>query len=240
MSKTYAVFLGLAVALGAGTLGATQEPPESPKPVAHLFHGPELVPLPPAAYPVVTLVNREAVQAELKLTDSQKKQQEVILENGRQKLQKARQAAIREFVTSRDAIRQEMETLVHKNLDAGQRDRLNQLLLQAQGPRAFERPDFQKQLEMSRDQVDRVTKIVAAGLTEIETASQVPIDLKPKGQEATLEEVDDYVRGAAFLGARDASRQKIKDVARVDPGSDCRCAQRPPECGLPEDAGPAL
>ena len=65
---------------------------------------------------------------------------------------------------------------------------------------------------MSRDQVDRVTKIVNDGLNEIESASQVPIDLKSKGTEATLEEVEEYVKSPALLAARDASRQRLKDV----------------------------
>ena len=214
MSRKPFVVLAVAAAFWFGTVGAGQQAPDSPKPTARLFHGPELVPMAPAAISKVMLVTLEAVQGEIKLTDAQKKQQNKILANGRGRIQKARQTAksVQPFQSSRDAIWREIETAVDQSLGASQRDRLHQIQLQAQGPRAFERPDVQKQLEMSRDQVDRVTKIVNDGLNEIESASQVPIDLKSKGTEATLEEVEEYVKSPALLAARDASRQRLKDV----------------------------
>jgi hypothetical protein len=211
MMRKHIVFLVFAAELGLTTAGAAQEPTVTPKPVAHVYHGPELVPI---AYTTDMLVTFEAVQHELKLTDAQKKQQETIIENGREKLQKARQSAkgVQQIRSAIEAVRQETEAAVEQSLDPGQRDRLNQIQLQATGPRAFERPELQKLLEMSQDQVDRVKRIVDEALNEIEKASEIPINLKPKGEEPTLEEVDEYVKSPQFLAARDASRQRLKDV----------------------------
>ncbi len=211
MMRKHIVFLVFAAELGLTTAGAAQEPTVTPKPVAHVYHGPELVPI---AYTTEMLVTLEAVQNELKLTDAQKKQQETIIENGREKLQKARQSAkgVQQIRSAIEAVRQETEAAVEQSLDPGQRDRLNQIQLQATGPTAFERPELQKLLEMSQDQVDRVKRIVDEALNEIEKASEIPINLKPKGEEPTLEEVDEYVKSPQFLAARDASRQRLKDV----------------------------
>ena len=85
------------------------------------------------------LLRLPAVQEELKITEAQKKEQDAIAERRVQKMQKAR-AEIKDrakFREARDAIFEEAAAAERAILTPAQRERLDQIQLQAQGPLAF-------------------------------------------------------------------------------------------------------
>ena len=88
------------------------------------------------------LLGIPVVQEELKLTEAQKKEMEARSIAQSEKLQKARgEITDREkFLAARDAIFKEIQAAILENLEPEQRDRLDQIQLQSQGPLAFNRP----------------------------------------------------------------------------------------------------
>ena len=61
----------------------------------------------------------------------------------------------------------EMEATVVKVLDRRQRARLQEIRLQIEGPNVFLRSDFQKQLNMSLDQIELFTPLIRQGRQDI-------------------------------------------------------------------------
>ena len=95
--------------------------------------------------PAVTqlLLQLPAVQEELKITEAQKKEQAEIEERRSQKIQHARTEIkdCAKFRASRDAIFNEIAAGQLAILKLEQRERLDQIQLQAQGPLAFSLPE---------------------------------------------------------------------------------------------------
>ena len=88
------------------------------------------------------LLNMDAVQQELKITDAQKQEWRAI-GDGIPAAQNARRENKdrARFLAARDAIIKEAAAAVQATLKPEQRERLDQIQLQAKGPLAFARPD---------------------------------------------------------------------------------------------------
>ena len=87
------------------------------------------------------LLGIPAVQEELKLTEAQKKGMADTSNRQFEKIQKAhREITDREkFLAARETIFKETQAAILENLEPRQRDRLDQIQLQSQGPLAFNR-----------------------------------------------------------------------------------------------------
>ena len=89
------------------------------------------------------LLRMDSVQHELQMTDDQKKQQDEVFQKARQKIQQSRRnlESQAEFMKARDAVLQEVEAAFLATFKPAQRERLDQIQLQAQGPMAFVRAE---------------------------------------------------------------------------------------------------
>jgi hypothetical protein len=215
MSGKHLAFALTATAL-VFTAALAQQPPDTQPAAAQLFPGLGQL---PNLLEKNALLSFAEVQAELKITDSQKQQHEArrqkMMEKFRQTIQDLRKSKkslqSKEAAEARDAIRNEAETALEQGLTPFQRDRLNQVQLQVQNAMAFERPDIQKSLDLSKDQAARIKKLADEGSQEILKASTIPVALKPKAGSSTvaLDEVRAYVQTPDFTDSVRASRQRI-------------------------------
>jgi hypothetical protein len=171
------------------------------------------------------LLGNPAVHEELKLTEAQKKGIEDAWTGRSPRLQKARaEAAEKKAQLTRDVAFRESLAAALEALEPGQRDRLDQIQLQSQGPLAFgprnlqlswEGPALAQRLRLSDDQVKRIQTIVEEGDKEIEKAATVPIALDPKGGPPTVESIRKWVETAEFK----ATKRKTRESARKAWGS---------------------
>ena len=77
------------------------------------------------------------------------------------------------------SLTKESERPLLQVLDSGQRSRLEQLQLQADGPYAFIRPEVQDRLRMSAEQVEAVKAIFEQGRQAIAQSATLPAGAKP-------------------------------------------------------------
>jgi hypothetical protein len=167
--------------------------------------------LEPALYPKVVLFRRPEIQEELKVTPAQKaqyanlqKEEEEFSERLSQETEKKRQELDpEEFAAFRASIypstapfREEVEAKLLKILDRRQRIRLDQIQIQADGPMAFKRSDFQERLNLSPGQVELITPIVDQGRQEIRNAAVVKAEVMPLG--LTAEQRRDLTKSEKF------------------------------------------
>ena len=147
--------------------------------------------MPRPAFKMV-LLGVPVVQEELKLTAAQKQG----MEETRTRLMAKAQEAIRgitdraKMQATREAMFKELMPAILANLEPGQRDRLDQIQLQSQGPFAFNRsrnpqlvlegPGLAERLKLSDDQIERIKAIAEEGEQEIGRAATVPIVLDSK------------------------------------------------------------
>jgi hypothetical protein len=168
------------------------------------------------------LVQMPAVQEELKMTEGQKKEVEAAVNGQAEKMQKARRelADRQKFLAARETIFKETRAAIREALEPRQRDRLDQIQLQAQGPLAFngsrspvmalEGSDLAERLKLTDDQVKRVRAIAEEGGEEIEKAAAFPIVLGPEAGKPSLESIRKWVEGAEFK----AAKRKAREAAR--------------------------
>ncbi len=141
-------------------------------------------------------------------------------ERVQQKIQELRKSKkslrARESVEAREAIMNEGEAAIEQVLTQDQRGRLDQIQLQVQNAMAFERPDIQKKLELSQEQIERIKKITTEGSDEILKAAEVAVAVKPKeGKESVdMDDIRAYVKTAEFAESLRESRQRVR-LARV-------------------------
>jgi hypothetical protein len=216
MSRKHLV---IALATAALTFTATlaQQPPDGQQTVAQLFPG---IGQFPNLLPKTTLLGFEEVQAALKMTEAQKKQQETIRSKSMEKIQQAMQEVrknkksprSKEMIEARDAIMAEAQKTLEQDLTPFQRERLGQIQLQVQNAAAFERPEIQTELELSKEQAERIKTIAAEGGREISKASEVAVALKPKDGNGSLalDDVRAYVKTPEFIESKRASRQRVR------------------------------
>jgi len=187
--KLSAIALVVGLVVNAAVLAQAQAPAGAPVPSSYPLW--EFGTMPRPAFKQV-LLGIPAVQEELKLTEAQKKGMEDTSNRQFQKIQKARREITdrQKFLTAREIIFKETQAVILENLEPRQRDRLDQIQLQSQGPLAFnmsriarlamDGPDLAQRLKLTDDQVKRAQAIAEEGDKEIEKAAAVPIVLDPK------------------------------------------------------------
>jgi hypothetical protein len=175
----------------------------------------------PRPVPKLSLGQVPAIQDELKLTAAQRQKIENSLTEFRTKVQNARQqsADLEKFIAARDKLLQEVQTGFLQHLEPGQRDRLDQIQLQIQGPLAFANPEqsprglaeptLPGRLKLSDEQLKQIKTIVQDGIPEIEQAAAVPIVRDPNAPAPTLESVRKLVEGPEFKAAKQKTRDGV-------------------------------
>jgi hypothetical protein len=179
------------------------------------------------------LLGNPAVQDELKITEAQKTATAGKVQALRQKIQKARRENTdrAKFLEARNSVLKEIEAALRENLEPKQRERLDQIQLQSQGPLAFDRasrpalaaegPDPIERLKLTDDQVKQVRAIAATGHAEIEKAAEVPIVLDPKDGAPTPESIKKLVQTQEFKAAKKKTREAARKawdsvIARIE------------------------
>ncbi len=209
-----AAVMAVAVAMAMAQAPATSQEP----PIVQLWWDFETM---PRLVPLEALMDIEAVQQELKLTDAQKKEQAAIVQRQYARIRQAvREIKDRaKLPAARDAIIKENTEALRATIKPEQRERLDQIQLQAQGPHAFTRAGqeemaadhagtpLSERLRLSDDQVRRIRAIVASGEPEIQKAASFPIPGDPSKKPSTADEVRKLVEGPAFQGAIEKARQ---------------------------------
>jgi hypothetical protein len=208
--------LALAIGLVVNTVVSAQVPAGAPAPPSYSLW--EFGTMPRPAFKQV-LLGVSAVQEELKLTAAQEAGMEAAGRRQSEEIQKARrEIADREkFLSARQAINKELMEATLKNLEPGQRDRLDQIQRQAQGPLAFDNtrgsdlaadgPGLAERLKLSDDQVQRAQAIAQEGYKEIEQAASVQIVLDPKAGAPTPESIRKLVEAPEFKAAKRKARE---------------------------------
>jgi hypothetical protein len=131
-----------------------------------------------------------------------------------------------DFQAVRDAIFQQTRAAIQATLKPGQRERLDQIQLRAQGPIAFDRPEMMgpmatmayagpplaERLKLSGDQVRRIRALIQEGEPEIARAASFPIPLDSKGSPPTAEAIHKLVESPEFQAAKQKARQAGRDA----------------------------
>jgi hypothetical protein len=164
------------------------------------------------------LIYREPVQDDLKLTDDQKKQ-----------LDELRIGISRQFRDNPNPTAEDRSRIIDggeanmlKVLEPAQRQRLDQIVYQADGPLAFTRPEVVKGLRLNEEQAGAVQTIIAQGVERMKTASSIPIEWGPERRSFSIselektmpEELKAYQRRSlqATLAGRDETMKAIAGV----------------------------
>lgn len=170
------------------------------------------------------LLGVPVVQEELKLTVAQKRG----MEETRTRLLAKTKEAIRgitdreKMQATREAVFKELMPAILANLEPGQRDRLDQIQLQSQGPFAFsksrnprldlEGPSLAERLKLSDDQIERVKAIDDEGEQEIARAATVPIVLAPEAGAPTPDSIRKLVETPEFKAAKQKARADSRNA----------------------------
>jgi Spy/CpxP family protein refolding chaperone len=164
----------------------------------------------PAAVPGQALLRTPGIQQELKLTDAQKQQHIALTEEQRARVQRARENYdVEIFQAASNAIAEDYETALQTVLEPAQRERLEQIRLQVQGPVAFEDRAVRRRLRLTIDQRDEIEAIVSAGAKELKKAATIPIVLNPGDDPKTVEAVRALVGRLEFQLAKERGRHQV-------------------------------
>ncbi len=159
----------------------------------------------------MVLLERETVQEELKMNDVQKKERAAISEKYRQKLEQARRGFrdLGKLMDLQNDFMKEEDAETTALLEPGQRERLDQILFQAQGPLAFARPDLAdgtpftgpqigQRLKLSIEQGRRIRAILDKRREEIRKSASFPITLDIKDGQTETEAIAKLVETPEF------------------------------------------
>lgn len=187
--------------------------------------------------PVVVLKN-ERVRQELKLTDAQKKRLQTIeTERGQVRVrmfealqQKEKELGEPPDPQARALVRQayrdwrtqdnkEATTAHLKVLDRDQLKRLDQIRIQAEGTKAFLRPEVQERLNLSPDQVAQINEIIVEGDRAIARVRMLPQSITPPKTDTIAERKAASIaeQKAASIAARKAflSSKSYQDAVKA-------------------------
>jgi hypothetical protein len=165
------------------------------------------------------LLGMEPIQQELNLTDAQRKEQAAILERRSRRSLEVRRAIAdnAKFWAAVAPIFKEVEAAILANLTPQQRERLDQIELQVDGPLAFTPPErvlfpsteptFPEQLGMTADQVRRARAIVKEGETSIDEAATFPVPLGPDDRLPTIQTIRKVMESREYAAAKQAVRR---------------------------------
>lgn len=175
------------------------------------------------------LLQLPRVQNELNLTDAQKvrlKEAEIeskkiakrqsIESNAR--VQAARetgdseafQIAMNQITDYTNAFTLPHEIPLLKVLDRGQRLRLDQIQLQAEGPVALTRPEILRKLNFSPAQIELITAIVDEGREAVNDAATVPAEVLPSKGRLTAEQKAELLKSKSFATQIDRGRSAVR------------------------------
>jgi hypothetical protein len=227
-SKPSAIALVVGLVVSVAVLA--QAPPSAQAPSSYPLW--EFGTMPRPAFKEVLLGN-PAVAAELKITEAQNKARDEKVQRLREKIQKARREITEtaKFVEARDSIFKEIEAATLENLTPQQRQRLEQIQLQSQGPLAFNRasipalaaegPDPIERLNLTDDQIKQIRAIAMEGDAEISKAAELPIVLDPKAGALTPESIKKLVETEEFKAAKKKTREAARKawdsvIARIE------------------------
>jgi hypothetical protein len=229
-SKPSAIGLVACVVVNIAVLAQAQAPPTKPAPSSYSLW--EFGTIPRPAFKEV-LLNVPVVQEELKISEAQKTAGNEKVQRLNQKLNQARREIKdrAKFVELRNTIFKEITAAELESLEPKQRERLDQIQLQAQGPFAFHRerapalaaegPDLNERLKLTEDQIKQVKTIATAGEAEIAKAAEVPIVLDPKDGTPTPESIKKLVQTQEFKASKIMARQAARKawdavIARIE------------------------
>jgi DNA-binding TFAR19-related protein (PDSD5 family) len=174
--------------------------------------------------PQMALLRMETVQKALDYSDLQKVRQAAIQQKFKDTMSAA--AKMGEPDKRRAAVmaaRDETEAALLGNLEPAQRERLDQIQLQLQGPAAFTKPDLAQRLELSSDQIATTQRIAQEGHERMAQAARIPLPFKDGDPSLTEEEIRKLVESNEFqltkqkhwlelFGVRDATLRRIEDA----------------------------
>ena len=163
------------------------------------------------------LLKNDAVQKELKITDAQKTEQSGIERRFAQESVKAGQRPVPKDVAkareARLALNKLEDGAIIATLTPQQRQRLDQIQLQAQGPLAFAaqgkdtvglvEPPLAERLELTEEQNRRARAIFQESVKQIEKAASFPIVLASANGQPTTEAIRRLVESPQFQAEKD-------------------------------------
>jgi hypothetical protein len=231
MSRMYVLAVLLALTISGTALA--QAPSGAPKTISYSILDLELFPRPIAKE---TILRIDAGQQELKLTDAQKKQQSTIIADRTESMRKAREEYDNSEIldAARNAIFADADAALEGTLEPKQRNRLDQVVLQVQGPLAFERREVRRRLRVTDDQVN--CRSMEEG---VEKPRLVFIALESQGDtECRGDPQVSRWTGVPIEEAEDPAHHAC-EPDRHD-GSNRRGVERIPALELPEDARRAV
>ncbi|HVC98029.1 MAG TPA: hypothetical protein VND64_30440 [Pirellulales bacterium] len=200
---TLFVIVVLGIAGGAAVLA--QPPSASPEPVTYRVIFPRIL----VEASNLSMLNATSVQEELGLTDVQKERQSSIVRHHEERLRAARELAKREDIRAAlIAAWDEMEASLSENLEPGQRNRLDQIQLQTQGPAAFGEDDLPRRLNMSDSQIKEVRAIANESLETMLKATLAPLP-PDADRPSTLDSVRKLVKSDEFRSAKEIARRAV-------------------------------
>jgi hypothetical protein len=154
------------------------------------------------------LLRLKGVQRELNLSDAQKKQIVALDQQSEERMQRARsqylERELREAAIN--GIQADQEHAIFESLEPKQRDRLDQIQLQVQGPLAFKRREVQRRLGLSSHQIDQIEAIVAEGVAGLPKNSTVSLDLYATSEPPTADSIRAFVQRLEFQLAKEKAR----------------------------------
>ena len=168
------------------------------------------------------LLGMPSVQRELRLTEAQKHDIAAEIRRQSQKLRglPREEGDRQETSAARQAILGETTAALRKILEPGQRDRLDQIRLQAHGPLAFDPSlypeaatdvtDLTEPLALIEEQVEQVRAIAREGFEAITASSSFPIVVDPKAGKPTAESVRALVASPGYRAAKQKAREEAK------------------------------
>src|SRR5262249_42578468 len=124
----------------------------------------------------------------------------------------------------RGAIVREMDEALMASLTPAQRERLDQIRIQVEGPLAFAKTEtvrgltvftgtpLTERLALDADQVRRVRALIEEGMKPIEDAARFPIALDSKNGPPTVDAIRALVESPAFQEAKQKARQASREA----------------------------
>jgi hypothetical protein len=150
--------------------------------------------LAPTSYGKTLLLETPQVQGELKLRPEQKKALEAVAKKYEQASNVLRRNAMVERMergvpgdpkalnAAAATLREEAEAVRNRVLARGQRSRLDQIQLQAEGAIAFRRDELQQRLNLTPEQIDEIVSIVDQGNREAYRVAAAQVEASPARQ----------------------------------------------------------